>query len=101
MIDTEVIEKKKTTVKEPKPPSRFNVIIMNDDVTPMEMVVAILMSIFKHDQKSAVEIMLKVHNQGSAIVGVYNYEIAEQKVVDATNMARSHGYPLVLKVEEA
>jgi ATP-dependent Clp protease adaptor protein ClpS len=101
MTDTEVIEKKKTTVKEPKPPSKYNVIILNDDVTPMELVVAILISIFKHDQQSAVNIMLKVHNQGSAVVGVYSYEVAEQKAVDATNLARSNGSPLILKVEEA
>lgn len=101
MVDTEVIEKKKTTVKEPKQPSKYSVIILNDDVTPMELVVAILVSIFKHDQRSAIDIMLKVHNQGSAVVGTYSYEIAEQKAVDATNLARSNGSPLILKVEEA
>jgi ATP-dependent Clp protease adapter protein ClpS len=43
---------------------------------------------------------MAVHQQGSAIAGIYNYEIAEQKALDGINLARSHGYPLLIKVEE-
>lgn len=97
--DTEVIEKKKTAIKEPKEPGKFKVIVLNDDVTPMEFVVAMLMAIFKFEEKQAVQVTLEIHNQGSAVAGIYPYEIAEQKVLDATNMARSNGFPLLMKVE--
>lgn len=97
--DTEVIEKKKTAIKEPKEPGKFKVIVLNDDVTPMEFVVAMLVSIFKFEEKQAVQVTLEIHNQGSAVAGIYPYEIAEQKVIDATSMARSNGFPLLMKVE--
>lgn len=97
--DTDVIEKKKTTVRQPKEPGKFNVIVLNDDVTPMEFVVAMLVSVFRHDENSAVQLTLQIHNQGRAVVGVYTYEIAEQKVLDGTTLARENGYPLLMKVE--
>lgn len=97
--DTEVIEKKKTAIKEPKEPGKFKVVVFNDDVTPMDFVVAMLISIFKFEEKQAVQLTLEIHNQGSAIAGIYPYEIAEQKVIDATSMARSNGFPLLMKVE--
>lgn len=97
--DTDTIEKKKTANKEPVEPGKYNVVIMNDDVTPMEFVIAMLVSIFRHDEKAALNLTLKIHNEGSAVAGVYPYEIAEQKVLDATNLARGNGFPLVMKVE--
>lgn len=95
--DTDVIEKKKTEVKEPKEPGKVNVICMNDDKTPVEFVIAMLVSIFRHDSEQAVKLTLQIHNDGSAVVGTYSTEIAEQKVEDATSMARLNGFPLVLK----
>jgi len=97
--DTEVIEKKKTAIKEPKEPGKFHVIILNDDVTPMEFVIAMLVSVFRHEEKAALQLTLDIHNNGSAIAGTYSYEIAEQKVVDGTNLARGNGFPLLMKVE--
>jgi ATP-dependent Clp protease adaptor protein ClpS len=99
-IDAPVIDKKKVTSKLPKEPSRYNVIVCNDNVTPVEFVVAMLISVFNQSEGEAMSLTLKVHNEGSAVAGTYTHEIAEQKAVDATNLARSHGYPLVVKVEQ-
>jgi ATP-dependent Clp protease adaptor protein ClpS len=82
-----------------QPPSKYKVIVCNDDVTPVEFVVSMLMHVFKHDEKSALELTLKIHNSGSAVAGVFSFEVAEQKGVDATNMARANGFPLIIKVE--
>jgi ATP-dependent Clp protease adaptor protein ClpS len=83
-----------------KPPSKYKVIVCNDNVTPMEFVIIMLISVFKHTQDSAIDLTLKIHNEGSAVAGIYSYEIAEQKGIDATVMAREQGHPLVIKVEE-
>lgn len=97
--DSPVIEKKKVTSRVPKEPSKFNVIVFNDDVTPVEFVVAMLVAVFKHDQSSALKLTLAIHNEGSAVAGTYNFEIAEQKSADATRMATNHGFPLMVKTE--
>jgi ATP-dependent Clp protease adaptor protein ClpS len=94
-----VIEKDKTVddKKKLQPPPKYSVVILNDDVTPMDLVVAILMAIFKHDFETASALTIKVHQEGSAVAGIYTYEIAEQKVADATSIARRHHSPLVIK----
>jgi ATP-dependent Clp protease adaptor protein ClpS len=97
--DSQIIEKKKTTSKIPKEPGKYKVIVLNDDTTPVEFVVAMFIQVFKHSQSSALDLTLKIHNEGSAIAGIYTHEIAEQKIADATNLARGHGFPLVLKAE--
>lgn len=81
-------------------PDKYNVVVLNDDLTPMEWVVAILEQIFRHSNKTANDIMLKVHNEGSAVVGTYSYEIAEQKAVEATNASREQGFPLTFKLDK-
>lgn len=86
--------------KEVKLPPKYKVLFLNDDSTPMEWVIEVLMTIFKHSSESAKKIMLEVHNEGSAIVGVYAYEIAEQKTVDTITASRSNGFPLTVKMEE-
>lgn len=95
--DVQIDEKVKVRVSEPK---RWKVILLNDDTTPMEFVIGILVEIFKHNVESAHHIMLQVHETGSGIAGVYNFEIAEAKAVEATNQARGNGYPLQIKLEE-
>jgi len=81
-------------------PSTYHVILLNDDTTPIEWVIDILASVFKHSNQSAEAITLKIHNEGSAIVGTYQYEIAEQKAIETTNLSREKGFPLQVKVEE-
>jgi ATP-dependent Clp protease adaptor protein ClpS len=80
-------------------PGKFKVVLFNDNHTPAEFVIAMLIKIFKHNEASAFDITMKVHNDGSGVAGIYTYEIAEQKGMEATNMARQQGYPLVIKVE--
>lgn len=80
-------------------PSKYKVVVLNDDKTPIDFVIAMLMRVFKHTPSAAEAITLKIHNEGSAVAGIYSYEIAEQKVVEATNLAREHGFPLVIKSE--
>ena len=93
-----VLDKKvKQATKEPK---QWKVIMLNDDYTPMEFVVGLLTEIFRHTPESAAKVMLQVHNEGSGVAGVYTFEIAEVKSVDATTAARANGFPLQIKIEE-
>lgn len=95
--DIQLDEKIKVTISEPK---RWKVVLLNDDSTPMEFVISILIEIFKHTHETAQDIMLTVHETGSGIAGVYSFEIAEAKAVEATQQARSNGFPLQIKLEE-
>jgi ATP-dependent Clp protease adaptor protein ClpS len=95
--DIQLDEKIKVNISEPK---RWKVLILNDDSTPMDFVISILVEIFKHNPATAQNIMLQVHEEGSGIAGVYSFEIAEVKAVESTNQARTNGFPLQLKLEE-
>ena len=95
--DIQLDEKIKITVSEPK---RWKVILLNDDTTPMEFVIQVLIEIFKHTHNTAKDIMITVHETGSGVAGVYSFEIAEAKAVEATNLARANGFPLQIKLEE-
>jgi ATP-dependent Clp protease adaptor protein ClpS len=97
-MSTEIETKQKTKI-EVHPPSLWKVIILNDNHTPMEFVIELLTDIFKHNQKSAQDITLEIHNTGSAVVGVYSFEIAEQKGLEATQLSRTNGFPLQIQVE--
>ena len=88
------------TKKEIKEPSRYKVLMLNDDHTPMDWVIDLLIKVFKHSQENAVNLTMTVHNEGSAVVGIYTYEIAEQKVVEAISATRQRGFPLQLTLEE-
>jgi len=99
MTTDTIVEKKTRTTTRIKEPGKFKVIVCNDDSTPIEFVVSMLIAVFRHNQKTALGLTLQIHTQGSAIVGTYNYEVAEQKAIDGTNLARAHGWPLIIKVE--
>ena len=94
-----IIEKKKSTLKKFKEPSKYKVIVCNDDVTPVEFVIVMLISVFRLSEAESTALTLKVHKEGSAIAGIFSYEIAEQKTIDATNLARANSFPLIIKVE--
>lgn len=98
MADVAVVNKEsvKNKIKEPK---KFKVVILNDDFTPMDFVVAVLVAIFKHSESNAIRLTMQIHNEGSAVAGIYNHEIAEQKGLETTNVARENGHPLQVKVE--
>lgn len=82
-----------------KEPGKYKVMVLNDDYTPMQFVIGMFMTVFKHSEPAAVELTVKIHNEGSAVAGVYTYEVAEQKGIDATNLARDHGHPLVIRID--
>lgn len=88
------------TTTEIKYPDRFNVVLLNDDVTPMEFVVQLLIETFNRGLEQAKEIMLNVHENGKGIAGSYGLEIAEQKQQEAVMIARHHGYPLKVSIEK-
>jgi len=95
-LEVKIDEKVKIVITEPK---RYKVIFLNDDKTPIEFVIDLLKSVFRHTDETAKDITLKVHNEGFAVVGVYSFEIAEQKGVEATNLARQAGFPLQIKID--
>ena len=95
--DIQLDEKIKVVISEPK---KWKVILLNDDSTPMEFVIDMLIEIFRHTNETAENIMLQVHETGSGIAGVYSFEIAEAKAVEATNLARTNSHPLQIKLEE-
>jgi ATP-dependent Clp protease adaptor protein ClpS len=83
-----------------QPPKLWKVVFLNDDHTPMEFVMDLLIKIFRHDEASSRDITLEIHETGSAVVGVYTYEIAENKGVEASRIAQENGFPLQIRVEE-
>ena len=83
-----------------QPPQLWKVIFLNDDSTPMEFVIELLTTIFKHSSDIARTLTLEVHNEGSAVVGTYSHEIAEQKGLEATQTARTNGFPLKVTLEQ-
>jgi len=79
----------------------YNVVLLNDDYTPMDFVVEIIQNFFYKDFESATQLMLRIHRQGRAICGIYNRQIAETKVTMVNSYARSHEYPLLCIMEKA
>jgi len=96
-----VIEREVETVQTIKEPEKFQVIFINDSFTPMEFVVEALMIIFRHTKVSAEKIMVHIHERGKGTAGVYFYEIAEQKALETTHLARQNGHPLNVEIETA
>ena len=97
LTDIVLDEKIKQKFEEPK---LWKVVLLNDNHTPIDFVVGILTEIFKHTQETAKAITIQIHTEGSGIAGVYSYEIAEVKAVEATQQARTNGFPLQIKLEE-
>jgi ATP-dependent Clp protease adaptor protein ClpS len=80
-------------------PKRYTVVLMNDDYTPIDFVISLLIDIFHHNMESAKNLTTIIHSAGSGIAGTYDFEIAEQKAVEATSMSRDNKFPLVVKLE--
>jgi len=83
------------------PPPNYKVIFINDDVTTMEFVIHVLSNIFAYTEDTALEVTLKIHTDGKAVVAVLPFELAEQKVLETTTVARGNGFPLGVKIEPA
>ncbi len=92
---TPILERQKT-----KPPRLYKVILFNDDYTTMEFVVEVLQRFFSMSLEQAQTTMLKIHNEGSAVCGVYSRDVAETKTTQVTEYARQHEHPLRCDMEE-
>jgi ATP-dependent Clp protease adaptor protein ClpS len=84
-----------------KKPNLYKVMLLNDDFTPMDFVVGVLISFFNLTKERATTIMLQVHLEGRGICGVYTYDIAETKVAQVNTYARSSEFPLLCSMEIA
>lgn len=84
-----------------KEPRMFKVLLHNDDYTPMDFVVGILVEVFRKNLQQATQIMLNVHEKGVGECGVYTVEVAETKVAMVHARARKEGFPLRCSMEEA
>ena len=82
-----------------KEPSLFQVVMHNDDFTPMEFVVAVLEVFFNMERATATNVMYQVHTEGKASCGVFTRDVAETKVDQVTSYARRHEHPLLCSVE--
>jgi ATP-dependent Clp protease adaptor protein ClpS len=98
MAKTEVSVKIKPSTIISEPPF-YKVFYINDDVTTMDFVVDSLVDFFNHSSESALDLTHDIHDNGSAVVAVLPYEIAEQKGMEVTIEARKQGYPLQVKIE--
>ena len=83
-----------------KPPPMFKVMLLNDDFTPMDFVVAVLQTFFSMNREQATQIMLKVHIDGAGVCGVYPNDVAITKVEQVVTFARQHQHPLQCVMEE-
>ena len=99
-MTTEVVidEKIKVEIQEP---NKYKVIFLNDDATPMDFVIALLVEVFRHSEETAIEITNKIHEEGSGVVGEYTYEVAEQKALEATSVCKENNFPLRIRLEES
>lgn len=106
-FEKEPMSTKAVTKTKPQPnfdlvePFHYKVIYINDNVTTMEFVVESLVTVFNHSPESAQAVTVKIHEEGSGIAAVLPYEMAEQKGVEVTQLARANGFPLQIKLEPA
>lgn len=95
--DEAVLTESETRLEKPK---LYKVILHNDDFTTMEFVVFILRTVFHRSEAESFMIMMKVHEEGIGVAGIYTYEIAQMKCEKAMNLSRAHEFPLLCTVEE-
>lgn len=97
MAQTETETRTDTEIKYP---SLYNVVFYNDEKTPIQFVIEVLIEIFNKNIKDATHITMDIHEKGKGAAGVYTMEIAENKVAETTKVARLSGFPLVVAAEE-
>ena len=82
-------------------PPLYQVLLINDDFTPMDFVVAVLETFFNMDRERATQVMLHVHTRGRGVCGVFTREVAETKVTQVNEFSRAHQHPLLCTLEKA
>jgi len=82
-------------------PPLYQVILLNDDFTPMDFVVVVLETFFSLDRERATQVMLHVHTRGKGVCGVFTREVAETKVTQVNEFSRTHQHPLLCTMEKA
>lgn len=92
--DVDVLERVET-----KKPKKFKVVLLNDDYTSMEFVVGVLIHVFRHTPPAATRIMLRIHQTGQGVAGVYSQEIAETRMATVQELANEAGHPLQCVME--
>lgn len=92
-----VLEAQKTSLR---PPKMYKVLLLNDDFTPMDFVVMVLLRFFALDKEQATRIMLQVHNEGRGCCGIFPHDIAATKVNQVNAFSRNHQHPLACHMEE-
>ena len=90
----------KTSKKKLRSPSRFNVVLLNDDYTSMEFVVEILRKFFHKEFLAAEAIMLKIHIDGEAVCGTFSFDVAQTKVIQVIEYSRKNDQPLMSVLRE-
>jgi len=92
-----ILEKQESRLK---PPPMYQVLLLNDDYTPMEFVVSVLQKFFGMGREKATQVMLQVHREGMGVCGTYTREVAAAKVDQVIGLARKHQHPLQCTMEE-
>ena len=95
----ETVHEVKTAQPKTKQPPLYQVVLINDDYTPMGFVVDVLRVFFHMDVEKATRVMLKVHTEGKGVCGVYGKDIAESKAAQVNNYSREYEHPLLCSVE--
>lgn len=94
-----------TLLEEARPevakPPMYQVVVLNDDYTPMDFVVTVLETFFAMTRQKATQVMLHVHTRGKGVCGVFTREVAETKVTQVNEFSRSHQHPLLCTMERA
>ena len=96
-LDAGTLLESKTKTKKP---SMYNVLLLNDDYTPMEFVVLVLEKVFNKKEEDATQIMLHVHKNGIGMCGIFTYEVAEAKCKNVMDLAKKHEHPLQCTMEK-
>lgn len=97
-LEGELLTEERVSLKRP---DMYRIVLLNDDYTPREFVVWVLMRVFYKGQEESTRIMLEAHTSGKSVIGVYTYDVATTKIVQVDKLAKQYEHPLqcILEVE--
>ena len=98
LVKSQTLPRTKTKPQTQRPPL-WKVILLNDDFTPREFVVQVLKAVFRMNENQAYQVMMTAHRRGACVIAVYTRDVAETKAKEATELGKSHGYPLFFTTE--